>query len=230
MIYTTKNTSAEFNWNQYFNNLNKGKIPNSNIEMYFNNVRQLLTENPQLLSLVLGNILRNLLKGVQVTHQPRILELGAGTGFLTRLIMTFYGGSGVLVDNCEASFGAYKQIKDKDESNITYLLEDLFRLELTEKFDFVCSLGLIEHFKEKNEILSIHKKYLNKDGKIIVIFPMDSYLTRAYYEVHPELNLGYRELLTKKYALDQIQSAGLEPINVQVSHGYVYDMMTVLCK
>ncbi|MCE3199507.1 SAM-dependent methyltransferase [Paenibacillus sonchi] len=210
--------------------LKNGEAPAFDVDAYFHNVRDLLSENAHLLALVLGDVLRKLLKGIQVQPQPRILELGAGTGFLTRLLLTMYGGSGVLVDNCRTSFDAYKRIKEKNEDRITYQLEDLFALKVTEPFDMVCSFGLIEHFQEKQEILSIHKEHCRPGGHMILIVPMDSFLTRAYYEVHPEINLGYRELLTKKTALEQIQTSGLQPVRAEVSQGYVYDFLTVLCK
>ncbi|WP_167345593.1 SAM-dependent methyltransferase [Paenibacillus riograndensis] len=210
--------------------LKNGEAPAFDTDAYFHNVRDLLSENAHLLALVLGDVLRKLLKGIQVQPQPRILELGAGTGFLTRLLLTMYGGSGVLVDNCRTSFDAYSRIKEKNEDRITYRLEDIFALKVPEPFDIVCSFGLIEHFQEKQEILSIHKEHCRPDGHMILIVPMDSFLTRAYYEVHPEINLGYRELLTKKTALEQIQTSGLQPVRAEVSQGYVYDFLTVLCK
>ncbi|WP_019912678.1 SAM-dependent methyltransferase [Paenibacillus sp. HW567] len=230
MIYTTKNTGTVFNWDEYFMKLKNGEAPAFDVESYFYNVRGLLSENAHLLALVLGNVLRKLLRGIQIQPEPRILELGAGTGFLTRLLLTMYGGSGALVDNCRTSFEAYNRIKDKSENRITYQLEDLFALKVAEPFDLVCSFGLIEHFKEKQEILSIHKEHCHPDGYLILIVPMDSFLTRVYYEVHPEINLGYRELLTKKTALEQIQTSGLQPIRAEVSQGYVYDFLTVLCR
>lgn len=230
MIYTTKNTSADFNWTEYFTTINSGETPGLDAHLYFQNVRELLRENAHLLGLVLGDVLRKLLRDVPVKPEPRVLELGAGTGFLTRLLLTMYRGSGVLVDNCQTSFDAYNQVAHNHADRITYLLEDLFTLKLTETFDLVCSFGLIEHFKEKAEILSIHKQFCKEDGYLILIVPMDSFLTRAYYEVHPEINLGYRELLTKKIALEQLRASGLQPIRAEVSQGYVYDFLTILCK
>ncbi|TGV00987.1 class I SAM-dependent methyltransferase, partial [Mesorhizobium sp. M00.F.Ca.ET.186.01.1.1] len=111
------------------------------------------------------------MRDVPVKPEPRVLELGAGTGFLTRLLLTMYQGSGVLVDNCQTSFDAYNQVAHNHADRITYLLEDLFTLKLTETFDLVCSFGLIEHFKEKAEILSIHKQFCKEDGYLILIVP-----------------------------------------------------------
>lgn len=230
VIYTTKNTGAGFDWDDYFGKLKHGEVPAFDVETHFYNVRDLLTENANLLALALGNVLRKLLQGIPIQMEPRILELGAGTGFLARLLLTMYGGSGALVDNCQTSMDAYNRIKDNSEKRITYQLEDLFALKVTELFDVVCSFGLIEHFKDKQEILSIHREHCHPDGYLILIVPMDSYLTRAYYEVHPEINLGYRELLTKKAAVEQIRNSGLQFIRAEVSQGYVYDFLTILCK
>ena len=74
------------------------------------------------------------------------------------------------------------------------------------------------------------KKFCKEDGIIIVIVPMDTILTRLYYNSFPEKNLGYRELLSKKDLTKQIKKSGLEVLNVEVSENYVYDFIAAVCK
>lgn len=232
MVYTTKNTNQDFNWNTYFTNFRSegGEHANRDVETYFYTIRRWLGDNPHLMSIALGDVLRKLLKDVKLPVSPSVLELGAGTGFLTRMLLTLYGGTGLLVDNCMTPFEAYEKIKSPGDLSIQYRVEDFFRLDFSERFDVVCSFGVIEHFENKNEVLAVHKKFVKENGILILIVPMDSLLTRIYYEVHPEINLGYRELLTKKLAFEQLQQVGLTPLKVEISQGYVYDFMAILCQ
>lgn len=232
MVYTTKNTNETFNWGSYFNSLSGGhkEAASINAEQCLEQIRTLLSENAHLLALSLGDMLRKLLGNQTFPSPPQLLELGAGTGFMTRLLMTLYGGEAVLVDNCLSSFDAYNRVRGSHSPSINYVLADVLTLELDQRFDLVYSFGLIEHFKDKQQILAAHQAPLKDNGSIIVVVPMDSFLTRTYYEVHPEINLGYRELLTPKDALEQIRSCGLETIRSEVSQGYVYDFLAVLCR
>jgi hypothetical protein len=106
---------------------------------------------------------------------------------------------------------------------------DLFQLDLAETFDVVCSFGLIEHFVHKEALLEIHKKFAAFNGMVIILVPLDSPLTRAFLEVHPELNLGYRELLKEKEFKKILVQNGLEVVRTKVSHGYSYDFVGALC-
>lgn len=230
-MYLTQNHNKNFNWEEYFNNIDSYKyIPDIDFKQYFLNARQILKEDDQLIGLTMGTVIRNLLRNLDI-YKPNILELGAGTGFLSRSLLTLYGGKSVLVDKCITSYNSFVNIQSKSNmgSNITYIVADIFELYMQESFDIVCSFGVVEHFADKKDIINVHKKFLNKTGHMIIIIPMDSKLTRMYYESFPEKNLGYRELLTKKEIIAQLDEIGVKPINVEISKGYVYDYLAVLC-
>lgn len=219
-----------FDWESYFS-------PDSQSEIIYHvdprqlisKVREHLKENSFKLTFTLSRLMRELLKGIDIKN-PKILELGAATGFLTRWLLSQYGGSGVLVDKSKASFKAYTDLKDNLKRHITYINEDLFRLELAETFDLVCSFGLIEHFVDKRGVLAVHKKFVNADGMIVILVPLDSPLSRTFLEVHPELNLGYRELLTEKEFKKILVENGLDLVKSKVSQGYCYDFVGALCR
>jgi SAM-dependent methyltransferase len=223
--------NGNFDWETYF-------TPEESTEKLFkrldlpqvlSRLRGHLKEDKFRLAFALNRVMTRLLEGM-APHHPRVLELGAATGFLGRWLLRQYGGTGILVDNSKASYHAYALVEDDVKENITYLNVDLFTLELQERFDLVCSFGLIEHFEDKRAVLDVHKKFVASDGIIVILVPLDSPLTRVFLEVHPELNLGYRELLTEKEFKRILMQHGLRAIRTQASKGYVYDFIGAVCR
>jgi SAM-dependent methyltransferase len=220
-----------FDWDKYFSQKYKDEIlEQMDYKKIVLNLRSHLQENKFKMAFTLGRVLRVLLKDLNINKNPGILELGAATGFLTRWLISQYGGTGVLVDKSKASYNAYTLVKDNIKKYITYLNKDFFTLELAGTFDLICSFGLIEHFLDKSAVLAVHKKFLASNGFIIILVPMDSPLTRSFLEVHLELNLGYRELLTEKSLKCLLMQNGMEVIKTQISKGYVYDFVGAVCR
>jgi len=232
MYLTTvyKNEGVEnFDWESYFRLESSSEIIDQMDQAKIISIlRKHLNEDKFQLAFVMTKFLRDLLKGMEI-KSPTILELGAATGFLTRWLISQYGGRGILVDKSNASYEKYMSLKDSLAKYITYLNVDIFEMELHEKFDLVCSFGLVEHFVEKHAVLSVHKKYAAVNGFIIILVPLDSPLTRVFLEIHPELNLGYRELLSEKEFKEILNQNGLRIIRTKISQGYCYDFIGALC-
>jgi SAM-dependent methyltransferase len=236
-MYKTKiwgeEDNTNFNWERFFSlagtNLNN-ILEKIDAPQMICDLRKILEEDKFRMAFTLNKVLRRLLKNVEIKRNPRILELGAATGFLTRYLIDRYGGSGVLIDNSHSAYKVYLSMKDKTKENITYIIEDLFKLELKETFDLVCSFGLIEHFIDKRGVVAAHKKFLAPWGVIIVLVPLDTPLSRVFLEMHPELNVGYRELLTEKELSSLLIQNQLQVIGTQISSGYSYDFVGAVCR
>jgi len=223
-------SKENFDWETYFSRTSKEEVLKTvNLENIVKNTRKHLQEDIPLMVFTLGKMMFNLLEGFDF-QEPEILELGAATGLLTKWLLSQYDGKAVLVDKSDASYRAFSSKAGHLAASITYLVEDVFKLNLEKKFDIVCSFGLIEHFPDKTSILAVHQKFVTDPGIIIILVPLDSPLSRAFFEVHPELNLGYRELLTVKELWDLLKQDNLEILKTQVSVGYVYDYIGVLCR
>ncbi|NIM18445.1 MAG: methyltransferase domain-containing protein [Candidatus Aminicenantes bacterium] len=227
----SKNEASEdFDWEAFFSPEHADKIIQQVDPLQIiANLRKHLQENKFRLTFTLSKLLRKLLAGEEI-KSPKILELGAATGLLTRWLVSQYGGTGVLVDKSEASYKKYREMKDNIKRYLTYITEDIFDLELAEEFDLVCSFGLVEHFVDKRDVLAVHRKFVSSQGIIVILVPLDSPLTRAFLEVHPELNLGYRELLTESEFKKMLTQNGLEVVRTEVSKGYCYDFIGALCR
>jgi 2-polyprenyl-3-methyl-5-hydroxy-6-metoxy-1,4-benzoquinol methylase len=223
------NIKNNFNWSEYFSEQRRlDFLSQVDIEEIYRNVRVYLKEDNSKMGFVIFHMLKELFKSEKVIS-PRVLELGAASGFLTRSILSIYQGTGVLVDKNEESCKQFYKLDDPVKFNIQYIVSDLFELDIKQKFDIVCSFGLIEHFPDKSGVMSIHKKFIVENGKLLIIVPLDTPLTRAYFEVNPELNLGYRELLTKNEFIKILKESDLKILNTAISFGYSYDFIAVLC-
>ena len=231
-MYTTKtlNSTIDFNWDLYFKqeNFKSENIPNTK-EILFD-VREHLKENKFQLAFVFSKMMKTLLHRVEFEEDLNILELGAATGFLTRWFLNKYPGNGLLVDKNHVAHNKYNEIQDEVKNQISYCLSDVFKLNLEEKFNLVCSFGLIEHFKSKNRILEVHKKYVSPNGYILIVVPKNTILTRVFMEAHPELNHGYRELLNEKEFNSILEENHINVLKISSSEGYCYDFMASLCK
>lgn len=233
-MYVTKITAqpvdGNFDWNGYFSARQHSSILDGiDSRALLESVRAMLAEDNAVLTLSLTRVLRALLKDTPLV-EPRILELGAATGYLTRWLLHRYGGRATLVDNSPGSYAAYLAVQDPVKERIDYVCGDLFAADLPRDFDLSCSFGLIEHFVEKSEVLAAHRRFLKEGGRSLVVIPLDTKLTRVFYEVHPEQNLGYRELLTVPELKAALTGAGFEVLGVEVSQGFVYDYAAALCR
>ncbi|MGE5343488.1 MAG: class I SAM-dependent methyltransferase [Candidatus Omnitrophota bacterium] len=218
-----------FDWENYFSSESSLDIMNridpANV---LSIVRGILKEDKFRLTFVMTKLMNSLLDGTDIKN-PKILELGAATGFLTRWLLNRLGGTGTLVDKNKSSYEKYKSLPDNFSKSITYLNVDLFELKLQERFDIVCSFGLVEHFVDKQPVVAAHKKFVASNGWVIILIPLDSPLTRAFLEIHPELNLGYRELLSEREFKRMLSDNGLKIIRTEISQGYCYDFIGAVC-
>lgn len=230
MYLTPQNKlDADFDWELYFNDSNE--IENLDAKEIFLSARNILKENKISMTFSASKLLRNLLKKTYIPDNPAILELGAASGFLSRWLVSSYSGHAILVDKGENSYKKFLAHVTENQ-NLEYIQSDLFDLpsKLNVKFDIVCSFGLIEHFENKKELLEMHHTFLKENGYILILVPEDTYLTRVYYELHPELNRGYRELLSKSDLKNIMTENGYNVLELGSSSEYVYDFVGILCQ
>lgn len=229
MFKTEFSETAHFDWDEFFCNENgQGEMNKAKIEKIIRNCRKHLAYNPISNSMEFNRMVKALTQGL-FKNSIKILEIGAGTGVLTRCLLMNYGGTGVLVDKNENAFNRYQELMDPMKAFIDYRQHDLFAYSDKEEYDITCSFGVIEHFIEKDTILECHKRFLKQDGYVMLFIPLDSPLTRAYYEVFPELNQGYRELLTEKELSNIVSQNGLKLVRTSKSRYQSYDFIGIVC-
>lgn len=218
-----------FDWNSYFLNHGSDCINTKNASHILQHIRKYLCEDNIKIAFALTRMMRKLMEGILIPQGVKLLELGAATGFLARWFINEYETKATLVDNNQSSYEAFLK-NNYNADNIDYILEDIFNLKSDTQFDIVCSFGLIEHFADKNDIINTHIKFLKPNGYLVILVPKKSFLTQIYFDIHPELNCGYRELLTEQQLIDIMQKYNLTVLNHASSDKYVYDFVGVICK
>ncbi|MBU6214859.1 methyltransferase domain-containing protein [Patescibacteria group bacterium] len=123
-----------------------------------------------------------------LTPRSTMLELGCGRASLSlslspeirRLVGVDISPSAVAQANQYA--------KTRGLSNASFLTDDCTKLALTERFDFVWSQGLIEHFDDPEAVAREHYRALAQGGTALLSVPyLYSYHTVWYALTRPKL-------------------------------------------
>ena len=131
------------------------------------------------------------------TSGKKILEIGCGNSvFLTYFKKEFefeiYG-----LDYSEFGCRQTEKILERDNITGTVILADAFKppIDYIEKFDVVCSFGVVEHFEDTASTLKAFSKFLKPGGILISTLPnfkgatgtLHKYLNKPVYDVHVPL-------------------------------------------
>ena len=140
-------------------------------------------------------------------NEPRILDIGSGTG--VNLAAFNKAGKASGVDISEKAIGF---CRERGLSDVTFgPVEDLPYEENT--FDIVTALDVLEHVSEPVEVLREMRKVLKPDGKIVMTVPA----FRILWSQHDEA-LCHLRRYKKKVLLHDLSEAGLEVEKV----GYLF--------
>ena len=110
-----------------------------------------------------------------------VIEIGcAGGNYLCYLAKNFnfqpYG-----IDYSDEIAKTYATFEANRLLPPTLFREDIFTWETTKKFDVVCSIGFIEHFKNIHSVIKKHVDLLSPGGMLIVSMP---HFAHAQYIFH----------------------------------------------
>lgn len=159
---------------------------------------------------------KKFLKEIGLCSESRVLELGCGTGKNSLKIYKDYNCKITLVDNCKAIIKKSKEMFKKNNVNAKFILKDIFTLKLNKKYNLVFSEGLIEHFsgKERKKIFKIHKKFVKRNGYILILVPHSSKLYWFIRNLSEKIRLwAYIEMpSTKKELISFCKENNLTPI------------------
>jgi 2-polyprenyl-3-methyl-5-hydroxy-6-metoxy-1,4-benzoquinol methylase len=130
--------------------------------------------------------------------EPLVLDVGLSSEPLDRALMTRMKARLVVLDLQEAAATAYESVFAGRGS---FVLGDVVSYAAepanAESYDLVYSVGLIEHFPDKRDILGAHVTLTKPGGVVLIYVPLDSDDNRRLTSMAAEYeNFGYRELLT----------------------------------
>jgi len=114
-----------------------------------------------------------------ISQWKEIADLGCGQGFLSDLLKD---------KNQVFSY-------DLEKNYDSCILKDLNKdFELEKEFDIIFAIELIEHLENPRHFIRECKKYLKKNGKIIITTPIvDDFKQRLYYLIKGDI-YGFRDL------------------------------------
>lgn len=129
---------------------------------------------------------------------PSVLDVGLSSEQLDRAILLHTGGRVTVLD-VEAD--AAQSYRDAFGDRGAFVLGDIITFAQVPanrgQYDLVYSVGLIEHFPDKTDILAAHVALAKPGGLVLIYVPIDTPTNRRLAGVAAEFeNFGHRELLT----------------------------------
>jgi SAM-dependent methyltransferase len=158
----------------------------------------------------------------RLTREGRILEAGCGLGrwafFLQRYDYTTYG--------IDISLGLRKAkaYSERTSAKCVFTLGDVRKLPFVSNyFDFIISLGVIEHFPDSLKALEEYYRVLRYGGEAFVavpnIFSFPHMVSRAISRKLNIWELGYEDSYSPKSLLKLMKKAGFQRVNVSTLDG-----------
>ena len=148
---------------------------------------------------------------LRAVSRPRILDIGLSSEKLDGTLTDTLGARLTVVD-VEAAAEDYLGTMDTGSrfviSNVISLAQ---QTDHAGHYDLVYSVGLVEHFPDKDAIMGAHCQLAAVGGLVLIYAPIDTPLNRRLTATIPELeNFGYRELLTPQELAHAVLCPGLE--------------------
>jgi 2-polyprenyl-3-methyl-5-hydroxy-6-metoxy-1,4-benzoquinol methylase len=136
-----------------------------------------------------------LLAGIE---SPRVLDIGLSSEQLDRAILKKTRGQVAVLDVQQEAERSYERAFGGRGS---FILGDVISVARegarAGEFDLVYSVGLLEHFPDKSDILDAHVSLTKPGGVVLIYAPIHTEANRTLTTLVPEWeNFGHRELLT----------------------------------
>lgn len=154
----------------------------------------------------------------------KTLELGGGTGLLSRKASIRFGSEYTIIDSNLRAKKHFESIHNGDGNFIhADLLDDEMTSQISEKYDLVFSDGLIEHFlgDDQDKIVDMHRRFCSKRGYVIIAAPTNSTFSRLFSTF-----VTYEQGLSRSEFEFLLEKNGLEIENLIEDKRY----LSALCK
>lgn len=143
-------------------------------------------------------------------ESKKILDLGCGTGDLTRKLHSYNFTNIIGADSSKVAISTAKSRNTKDA--IDYIdidLESLFSRKLNTKFDVIICKDTLAFITEKDMFYEQVKKCMKDDGVFIIISPLRSITTpnKAHITLEPK---STQKQLKKHFDLESFYTDSLE--------------------
>lgn len=152
----------------------------------------------------------------QLDKQKKFLEAGCGMGqwvfYAANLGIPSYG-----VDIARTTINNLQSyVNNRDIQNCHFIYDNLCNSNLpSNNFDFIISLGVIEHFKNSQPMLRELKRILRPSGKVLITVPNKwsfHSISRPLLRLIKKWQLGYEKSFSPSELAKEVNKAGFEVI------------------
>lgn len=116
---------------------------------------------------IINNLRFNYIKSQSKIEKKTILDVGCGVGLLTKKLAA-HGANIIGIDKSKEFIKIAKSYNHNEKINYLNCSLASFCKKYEEKFDLIICTELIEHIKNKNNIISLLKKLSHKNSIIIL--------------------------------------------------------------
>jgi 2-polyprenyl-3-methyl-5-hydroxy-6-metoxy-1,4-benzoquinol methylase len=154
-----------------------------------------------------------LFKGVD-TKNKSILEIGCGNSVFLSYFHKEFGLAVAGVDYSEYGIIQTQKVFDRDGVKGNLYLADAFAppAELVNKYDYVISLGVAEHFEDTTAALHAFSQFVKPGGVLITSVPNLSGVTGFLQAKMNKPVMDIHVPMDKEYLDNAVQKAGLQTI------------------
>lgn len=156
-----------------------------------------------------------------------ILEIGCGNSVFLSYFAKEFGLKPAGLDYSELGCEQTRRILQRDGLDGQIFLADAFAPgeELKEKFDFVVSLGVVEHFEDTAKAIEAFSRFVKPGGVLITTVPnlsgvtgwLQKNMNKPVYDIHVPMDKAYLERAIEKAGLKLILSRYFVSISFAVT-------------
>jgi len=160
-------------------------INKHNIYSHFNTNADLYQKNSVSFpwSIIRNNESKVVLNFIGDVKNKIILDVGCGTGYYSRLLVSKKAKKVYAVDN------SIKMLKNIKTKNIIRINQDAENFKVKNKFEKIVCAGLLEFVESSEKVLINIKKYSTKNCKLVILCPNNNLLGKLYKIYHSSNNI-----------------------------------------
>ncbi|MGL5617059.1 MAG: malonyl-ACP O-methyltransferase BioC [Sarcina sp.] len=133
-------------------------------------------------------IINNLIEKIKDNQYLSILEIGCGTGTLTKLLLENFKEANITA--VDISSGMIERAKEKIQSDkVTFILGDVEQLELEESYDLIISTSTFQWIKDLDSLIIKLKFLLNEQGTLA----FSTFLKGTFKELDYAINRAFEK-------------------------------------
>ena len=157
----------------------------------------------------------------------KLIEIGCGNSVWLSYFAKQFQFNVAGIDYSEFGCEQTRKILSRDNINGSIHFGDLFNppVELKNKFDIVCSFGVVEHFNNTEDVLKHIGEFLNEDGLLVTTIPnlcgitgwLQKWMNKPVYDIHKVMTLKNIQTHIENAGFAIIKSELLNPISFGVT-------------